>query len=128
MSALDLSRLHRVIVGSPDSRAPERVAFVEAIHGHAALKKVAAAIAALECRSPSAVEERLYNIQSAEECVEQGISDDVELRVFETGWNGHAPTYVEEPLFLVAAPAALIRAWSRCPHENLLRSLGDTRR
>ena len=124
-----MSALDRVVVGSPDSRAPERVAFVEAIYDHAAaLKKVAAAIAALEYRSPSAVEERLYNIQSAQECVEQGISDDVELRVFETGWNGRAPTYVEQSLILVAAPATLIRAWYRCPHEGSLTSLGDTRR
>ena len=91
-----------------------------------ALKKVAAAIAALEYRSPSAVEQRLHNIQSAQECVEQGISDDVELRVFEIGWNGRAPTYVKQPLFLIAAPAVLISAWSRCPQEDSLTSLSDT--
>ena len=117
MGAFDLSRLYRVVVGSPDSRSPERVAFVEATNGRAAIKKVAASIAGLEYRSPSAVEERLYNVQSAQECVDEGLSDDAELRVFETGWNGHSPTYVEQPLFLVAAPATLIRAWSRCSHE-----------
>ena len=117
MSALDLSRLYRVVVGSPDSVHPERVAFVEATNGHSALKKVAAAIGALEYRSPATVGARLYNVQSAQECIDDGLSDDSELRVFETGWNGHAPTYVEQPLFLVSAPADLIRVWSRYPHE-----------
>jgi hypothetical protein len=118
MSALDISHLYRVVVGSPDSEHPERVAFVEATHGHAAVKKVASAIAALEYRSLSTVEERLYNVRSAQECIDEGLSEDSELRVFETGWNRRAPTYVEQPLFLVAAPAALIRAWFRCPHES----------
>lgn len=59
MSALDLSRLYRVVVGSPDSRTREHVAFVEATNGYAAVKKV---IAALEYRSPDAIEERLYNV------------------------------------------------------------------
>ena len=129
LSAFDLSRLYRVVVGSPDSRTRERVAFVEATNGHAAVKKVTAAIAALEYRSPDAIESgSTTNVQSAQECVDEGTSDDVGLRVFEAGANGHAPTYVEQPLFLAAAPAALIRTWSRCTHEDSLTSVSNTRR
>jgi hypothetical protein len=44
-----------------DWRGAERTAFVEALSHHAAVQKIAAAVGALENRSPVAVEERVYN-------------------------------------------------------------------
>lgn len=119
MSALDFSRIYRAHVQPRDWRGTERTAFVEAGSHSAAVKKIAAAIAALEFGStPEQVEERIYNCHSAQELVDEGVSKDVELRLLETGWSGDKAThFVAEPLFLLIAPAALIRVWARCPQE-----------
>ena len=69
---------------------------------------------ALEMRLPETVEERIYNCSSAQELVDDGISEDLELRLFEVGWSGTSAYFVEEPLFLVTSPA-LIRKWAQIP-------------
>jgi len=114
-SPFPFPRLYRAHVQpARDSRAPELTVFVEAASHQAAIRKIANALAALEGRLPDAVEERIYNCYSARELIDDGMSEDNELRLFETGWSGGRPThFVEQPLFLVAAPAALIRAWAR---------------
>ena len=50
MSALNLSRLYRAHVQPSDWRGAERTAFVEASSHHAAIKKIAATVGALEHR------------------------------------------------------------------------------
>jgi len=65
-------------------------------------------------RLPETVEERIYNCSSAQELVDDGISEDLELRLFEVGWSGTSAYFVEEPLFLVTSPA-LIRKWAQIP-------------
>jgi len=67
-------------------------------------------------RMPETVEARIYNCASALELVDEGLSDNPELRLFETGWGGEAVCFVEVPLFLGTAPA-LIRKWA----QNLRR-------
>jgi hypothetical protein len=52
--SLDPSRLYRAHVSPVDWRGAERTAFVEAFSHHAAVKKIAAAVWALEHRSPVA--------------------------------------------------------------------------
>ncbi len=114
---IDLSRLYRAVVEPADWRTPARHAFVDASNHNVAVKKLAAAIGGLEYRSPAALADgRIYNVSSTQELIDEGMGSD-ELRIFETGWNGHAPTYVKQPLFLVDEPAPLILLWCRCPQE-----------
>jgi len=117
---VNFSRLYRAHVSPRDWRGTERTAFVEAFSHDGAIKKIAAAVAALELGSmPELVEDRVYNCSSAKELIGEGLSEDVELRFFETGWTGGKAThFVEEPLFLLNTPAALIRVWTRCPQEG----------
>jgi hypothetical protein len=101
-----------------DYRGPELTAFVEASSREGAVRKIAAAIvAAMEFGSTAeSVAERIYNCNSAQECIDDGLSEDVELRLFETGWSGNkAICFVEHPLFLLANPAPLCRKWAQCP-------------
>jgi hypothetical protein len=111
----NFSRLYRAFVSSRDYREPERTAFVEAYSHNAAAKKIADVVAALEFGStPEQVQERIYNCSSGQELIDEGLSEDLELRLFETGWTGGKAThFVEEPLFLLDAPATLIRVWAR---------------
>ena len=106
-------RLYRAHVQPQDWRQPELTAFVEAGTHNAAVKKIAAAIAALEYRKPEEMQERLYNCSSAEELIEQGLSDDHALRLFETGWSDRVVSWVEHPLVLLADPAPLLKVWAR---------------
>jgi hypothetical protein len=62
------------------------------------------------------VSERIYNCVSAAECLEEGQSEDPELRIFETGWSGGKPIcFVQHPIFLVRDPAPLCRKWAQIP-------------
>jgi hypothetical protein len=108
-------RLYRAFVQpAADSRGPELAVFVEAAGHQSAIRKIANAIAAVEGCLPDTVAERTYNVYSARELIEDGLGDDIEGRVFECGWSGGKPTcFVDEPLFLMAAPAALIRKWAQ---------------
>jgi hypothetical protein len=121
MSALNLSRLYRAFVSGRDGyRNPERTVFVEAASREAALRKIAAVIVALEYGSTvESVCERIYNLSSAQECIAEGLSADVELRLFETGWSGgKASCFVMHPLFLLDDPAPLIRMWASIPQPT----------
>ena len=106
-------RLYRAFVQpARDSRGPELTVFVEAAGHQSAIRKIANAIAAIEGCLPETVAERTYNVSSARELVEDGLGDDIEARLFECGWSDGVPTcFVEEPLFLLSKPAALIRKW-----------------
>lgn len=107
------SRIFRAHVSPAFDFGPERTAYVEAFSHRDAIRKIANAIAALESRLPDAVQERIYNVASARELVNEGLSQDVEVRLFETGWYaGQAISFVQEPLFLVCAPA-LIHKWAQ---------------
>jgi hypothetical protein len=107
-------RIYRAHISAPSVYGAERTAFVEAAGHRDAVRKIAAAVAALETRLPETVEERIYNCASARELIEDGSSEDIELRLFETGWCGNdAVSFVTEPLFLLAAPASLIRKWAQ---------------
>lgn len=96
----------------------ERTAFVEASCHHGAIRKIAAAIAAIEMRSPEEITERCYNVWSARELIDDGMSDDTELRLFETGWSGERViSFVENPLFMLADSGPLIRKWASIQPE-----------
>ena len=82
-------------------------AFVKASTRRWAIHRIATVIAALEDGGTAeSVSHRIYNCTSAAECVEEGLSEDLEARIFETGWGGGKPIcFVQHPLFLVADPA-----------------------
>lgn len=54
----------------------------------------------------------LYNLDSYRDLVDKGVSDDEDLRVFETGWKGvEVSSWVERPLFLTA-DQTLVHRWA----------------
>jgi len=93
----------------------ELTAFVEAASREGAIRKISQTVAALEFGSTAeSVAERIYNCNSAAELIDEGIGEDLETRLFETGWSGGKPIcFVEHPLFLIEDAAPLIRAWAR---------------
>jgi hypothetical protein len=107
--------LHRAFVQPRHLPGIELTAFVKAPSRTWAIQRIAAVIAALEDGSTAeSLSERIYNCASAIECVAQGLSEDRELRIFETGWGGgKAICFVEHPLFLVPDPAPLCRKWAQ---------------
>jgi len=109
-----------------DWRAPELTAFVEAPSRESAIRKIAlSVVAALEFgNTAEGVAERIYNCLSAAECIEEGLSTDRELRLFETGWSGGKPIcFVHHPLFLLNNPAPLCRKWAQIP-QPIAQPLG----
>lgn len=57
-------------------------------------------------------EDTFFNLTSASELVEQGVSDDVAARIFETGWyEDRVTSWVERPIFCVRRPELMTAAW-----------------
>ena len=112
-----LDHLYRAHIEPRDWREPEQSAFVEAISREGAVRKISAAVSALEFGStPEQVAMRIYNTHSALELIQDGCSDDDALKLFEVGWSGdQVIAWVQQPLFLLREPAALIYAWARIP-------------
>jgi hypothetical protein len=108
-------RLYRAFVQPQDSRGAELTAFVAASSREAAMRKICHTIAAMEFGStPESVEDRTYNCSGAAELIAEGLGDDIESRLLETGWSGGKPVcFVEHPLVLLADPAPLLRVWAR---------------
>jgi hypothetical protein len=121
MSALDLTELYGAVV-EPPGPGSARHAFIEAPNDNSVVPKIAAVIRALERRAPADVRDRIYNCHSAQELLNEGLSADQELRLFESGWSCGQPTYVREPLILLDTSAALIRIWIRCPADPTIPS------
>jgi hypothetical protein len=109
-------QLFRGVVEAHDWRGSPCHAFVMASDHDAALRKIAAAVAAIEERSPDSVAERVFSVASLPELASYG-QGDVDLRLFETGWSEGRPTYCTQPMFLLSAPAALMRQWASCPQD-----------
>jgi hypothetical protein len=89
----------------------EFTVFVRAIsreEAHAAMGRVILAM------YPNAdLEYAYYNLTSARELVEQGVSHLVNDRLFETGWHGnHVASWVDKPVFAVPDAAELFVAWT----------------
>ncbi len=109
--------LHRAFVAPRRSPGIELTAFVRAPTSKLAIHRIATVIVSLEDGGTAeSVSERIYNCVSAVECIQEGLSEDPELRIFETGWSGGKPIcFVEHPLFLVRDPAALCPKWAQIP-------------
>lgn len=77
---------------------------------HLAIQRVLEAM--YEDRPGFDLMEAYYNLASATELVEQGVSDNHVARLFETGWQGsNVVAWVTSPVFVVPDASALYQAW-----------------
>lgn len=59
------------------------------------------------------LDEAYYNLHSAHELIEQGLSEHENDRLFETSWHGNRVCdWVQNPVFVVPDADALFEAWS----------------
>lgn len=71
-----------------------------------------ALLAMYEGRPALDLDEAFYNLTSAAELIDQGVSDDHVARLFETAWQGaKVEGWVQRPVFVVPDAAALHAAW-----------------
>ena len=68
-----LSRVYRAHIGPATFYGLDRTAFVEAACHRDAIRKIANAVGALEARLPETVEDRIYNVFSARELLDEGL-------------------------------------------------------
>jgi hypothetical protein len=93
----------------PDS-SDESVVFVMAGSRDGASKRASTVLAALF--NIPLPEVYLYNLSSFADLLAAGVSDDEDMRVFETGWKGaDVSVWVEHPLFLTD-DASLLGKWA----------------
>jgi hypothetical protein len=113
-------RLYRAFVEPRDSGVRELTVFVEAHSSASAVQKISQAVCILEWSStPPSVSERIYNCHSAAELINEGLSKNIEERLFETGWSGGKAThFASHPLVLVRDPTALLNIWARLPRAE----------
>jgi hypothetical protein len=113
-------RLYRAHVQPRCWRGVEVTAFVDAVSRETAVRKMSQAIAAIEFGSTSeSVAERTYNCARASELIDDGLGEDIEGRLFETGWgNGRPICFVEHPLVLLSDPAPLLKVWARVSRQG----------
>jgi hypothetical protein len=94
----------------------DRHVFVEAASRYAARRKTARALAVVEDCSAHQVEREIADVLSAQECLKVGLSEDRDLRLFETRWRAPVVThFVSHPVFLLPVGAVLIRKWALVP-------------
>jgi hypothetical protein len=105
---------------------PERTAYVDATTERGARLKIAAAVAGLEGVRPEDVDYRICNVKPAGTCIEEGESEDHELRLFEIGWCGDGIVFVREPLILLQQPGP--RARGRACWKQLAGGSKEARR
>lgn len=111
--------LYRAVVEpSTDAGAyVERIVFFQANSRDDAARKLTALIAAIDGVPEDQVS--FYNLDSYQELVNNGVSENVRLRIFETGWQGlNVACWARNPLFLVRDPGPLFRLWSTLPAED----------
>lgn len=92
----------------------ETAVFVEASDRQTASTKISKLVGTLYGCSPDHV--AFYNLDSYTELLrEKGIGDDVDFRLFETGWDADGVTsWIESPLFLAPMNQSyLLETWGR---------------
>ncbi|WP_438396926.1 hypothetical protein [Caballeronia sp. DA-9] len=110
--------LYRVIFGKPKS-SDESVVFLLARSREAANRRAVRTLAVLFDIPEADV--YLYNLASFADLVGSGVSDDEDVRVFETGWKGaEVSAWVEHPLFLTD-DTSLIGKWAEL-YADIARS------
>lgn len=112
-------RVYRAHVEPKEWRGVEVTAFVEAGSRETAVHKIAQAIAVIDGSTAESIQERIYNCSGAAELMAEGLSEDIEMRLMETGWGGgKAISFVEHPLVLISDPTPLLRVWARVPKAS----------
>ncbi|MGV7242048.1 hypothetical protein [Caballeronia sp. M23-90] len=109
--------LYRVIFGNPKS-SDESAVFLMAGSREAANRRAVRTLAVLfDIREEDVY---LYNLASFADLVGSGVSDDEDVRVFETSWKGaQVSAWVEHPLFLTD-DTSLLGKWAEL-HADLAR-------
>jgi len=110
----NLCRVWRAFVTPPTANDDEITVYVEASSPQEAHLSVWHLIASLfPAVTVEQATESYYNLHSAAELIDMGVSDNVAYRLFESGWNGdHVCGWEKEPIFAVRRPAALYAAWN----------------
>ena len=113
-------QIYRVQINPRGLRDAERFAFVEAYSRRDACARVAAASAGVDRCALSDARARILIAKSYEDCLRDGLSADLELRLFEVAWsNGKVSGWVHEPMFWLRAPSTLPRKWSQIREGSL---------
>lgn len=92
----------------------ETAVFVEASNRNTAAHKISGLIGALYGCSPDDVS--FYNLDSYDELIdEKGVGDDLDFRLFESGWDADGVvSWVDSPLFLAPLNQPfLLATWGR---------------
>lgn len=123
---LPIHRLYRAHIESPRTGAPELTVFVEAVtrtEAHGRVRDVCRALGYAPA-APDQDQWPYYNLNSGLELVETGLSQNHDLRLFETGWGGHdanadgVACWVDHPIFAVRNPAPLLYLWNQLPKAS----------
>jgi hypothetical protein len=110
-------QIYRVRIKSKGPFDPERFAFVEAYSPDDACARIATASMGFDRCALSDARSRVL-AKSYEDCRREGISADLELRLFEVSWqNGRVAAWVREAMFLLPEPSVLTRKWARLPER-----------
>ncbi len=109
----------RVYVETPDIYGGEEsTIFVEALHKEEAQSAVLKVVSAIyPDMSDIDIENSIYNLWSARELIENGDSESLVQRLFESGIRSTADgwaviAWCKAPVFAVKHPSALFQAWS----------------
>jgi hypothetical protein len=106
-------QIYRVQIKPRDSITAERFVFVEAYSQQDACARVAAASAGFDRCTLSNARAGIVTVKSYEDCLRDGLSADLDLRLFEVAWSsGKVTTWVREPMFWLPAPSVLTLKWS----------------
>lgn len=111
--SIDLSRLYRAYVSPPSPFRPELAVFADASSRDLAHRHICELVALITRRNVDDVADALYNLCSARELIDEGLSEAPELRLFECHWSGNRIFYIDAPLCLVTDPQPLLDAWQR---------------
>lgn len=103
-ATLDYRNVYRAHVAHMVGEA-EYTCFVYATSRQAAIQRIARVGYPDDC---------IYNCCHAHELVQQGVSEDLELRLFEVAWVGEDKVlaFCEHPIFLVPRPGDWARKWA----------------
>ena len=113
-------QIYRVRIERKTLLAPERFTFAEAYSDDHACARVAAALASVY-RHPFGDVRLRVSAKSYEECRRDGVSEDLESRLFEVVLNnGRVTEWVREPMFLLPEHSVLTRKWASAGRSTVI--------
>jgi len=113
---VELWQIYRVQLNPRAAGRVDRFAFIEAFSSTDACARVAAASVGLDRCTLRDARTHVSAAKSYADCLRDGLSPDMELRVFELAWsNGNVTGWVREPIFWLTTPSTLTRKWLEIP-------------